>query len=162
MIFLTVGTQMFQFDRLLKAVDELIDQNIIQETVIAQSGYSTYVPRNFRADPFLEPEEFKHLVESCDLLITHGGVSTILTGLSAQKKMVVVPRKKVYFEHVDDHQEEIAAKFEELRDICVCRNVDELSSCYHRARNSTQLPSQVRLYFSNTTKFVNRILEELG
>ena len=62
MIFLTVGTQSFQFNRLLEAVDNLIDEKIIQETVIAQIGESTYVPRNYLAYPFLDSSEFSRLM----------------------------------------------------------------------------------------------------
>lgn len=48
MIFITLGSQKFQFDRLLKAVDELIERGIIQDEVFAQTGYSTYVPNNYK------------------------------------------------------------------------------------------------------------------
>lgn len=161
MIFLTVGTQKFQFDRLLEAVDRLIDQRIIQDTVIAQSGHSTYVPRNYQAKPFLEPAEFEEQMKNCDLLIAHGGLNTILNGLSAQKKMIVVPRKKIYSEHVDDHQKEIADKFEEMGRICVCREISELGDCYKHIRSSTMVPAEIRLHYSNTAEFINKYLEEL-
>ena len=162
MIFLTVGTQSFQFNRLLEAVDNLIDEKIIQETVIAQIGESTYVPRNYLAYPFLDSSEFSRLMGECDLLITHSGVGTILEGLSANKRIIVVPRRKDYREHVDDHQEEIADKFGEQGSICVCKDVNKLGECYQHVRSSTPQTMEIRLNYSNTANFVNGYLESLN
>ena len=47
-IFITLGSQKFQFNRLLKAVDELCEKGTIDaEDVFAQIGYSDYIPKNF-------------------------------------------------------------------------------------------------------------------
>ena len=43
MIFLTVGTQ-FSFDRLVIAIDRIIDDGLISEPVFAQIGESSYKP----------------------------------------------------------------------------------------------------------------------
>jgi UDP-N-acetylglucosamine transferase subunit ALG13 len=45
LIFLTVGTWYKGFDRLVKAVDELVGSVIIDDQVIAQIGYGSYKPR---------------------------------------------------------------------------------------------------------------------
>ena len=45
MIFVTVGTHEQPFDRLLKKIDELKKNGIIQEKVIMQTGFSTYEPK---------------------------------------------------------------------------------------------------------------------
>lgn len=42
MIFITLGSQKFQFNRLLKALDDLVEEGAIQEEVFAQIGYSDY------------------------------------------------------------------------------------------------------------------------
>ena len=47
MIFLTLGSQKFQFNRLLQAVDELIEKGIIVDETFAQIGYSDYQPKHF-------------------------------------------------------------------------------------------------------------------
>ena len=47
MIFITLGSQKFQFDRLLKEVDRLIADGVIQEKVFAQIGASEYLPQNY-------------------------------------------------------------------------------------------------------------------
>ena len=46
MIFITVGSQKFQFNRLLEQIDLLIENKIIKEEVFAQIGSSDYIPKN--------------------------------------------------------------------------------------------------------------------
>ena len=45
MIFVTVGTHEQPFNRLIKKVDELKRDGVIQEDVIIQTGFSTYEPK---------------------------------------------------------------------------------------------------------------------
>ena len=46
MIFVVLGTQKFQCNRLLKTVDELVGNGTIKEEVFAQKGYIDYKPTN--------------------------------------------------------------------------------------------------------------------
>ncbi|MBO4991907.1 MAG: glycosyl transferase [Firmicutes bacterium] len=156
MIFLTVGTQKFQFNRLLAAVDLLVEKRLIREPVIAQTGCSTYRPRNFEAVDFMEKENFEMAVRQCSLLITHGGVGTILSGLGAQKKIIVVPRRKAFGEHVDDHQMEIAERFEKMGYLRVCWKMGDLLSCYESMETFTC--RSLEADFSETARFINQYL----
>ena len=126
MIFITVGTQKFQFNRLLKMVDDLIEEKVISDNVVAQVGYSTYIPRNFHSFQFKSENEINLLMEKAHILITHSGVGSITTALKLQKKVIVVPRLKEYKEHVDDHQLEIANQYKEKGYIAVANNKSEL------------------------------------
>lgn len=159
MIFLTVGTQKFQFNRLLQAVDQLIEAGVIQDKVVAQCGHSTYVPRNYEAHMFMDSDRFEQTMQNCDLLITHSGVGTILNGIGLKKKIIVVPRKKALSEHVDDHQQEIATAFEKLGCVCVCRQIVDLEKCYRDIQSTCT--AEVQLHFSNTAKFLNNYLNEM-
>lgn len=52
-IFITLGSQKFQFNRLLKAIDELCEKGTVDaEDVFAQIGYSDYLPKNFSYKKF--------------------------------------------------------------------------------------------------------------
>ena len=81
MIFVAVGTQKFQLNRLLREIDELVKRGEISEEVFAQTGYSEYEPRNYNYKPFLDRDEFVKAIVESNLLITHSGVGTIITGL---------------------------------------------------------------------------------
>ena len=47
MIFVTTGSQKFQFNRLLQKIDRLIEEGVIQEEVFAQVGESDYRPAHY-------------------------------------------------------------------------------------------------------------------
>ena len=78
-IFITLGSQKFQFNRLLKAVDKKKKKGTINaEDVFAQIGYSDYLPKKFSYKKFLDRDEFSTIMSKADIVITHGG-----TGASA-------------------------------------------------------------------------------
>ena len=100
MIFVTVGSQKFQFNRLLEAVDSLKTE----EMIFAQIGYSDYKPKHYNYRKFLDRDEFIAVMSEADIVITHGGPSSFIAPLQLKKTPLVVPRKKIYGEHVNDHQ----------------------------------------------------------
>lgn len=88
-IFITLGSQKFQFNRLLIAVDKLCEKKIIcGEDVFAQIGYSDYVPQNYRYNNFLDREEFSMEMGKADIVITHGGTGAII---GAVKMFILTP-----------------------------------------------------------------------
>lgn len=111
MIFITVGSQKFQFNRLLKKVDELLEAQVIREPVFAQIGYSDYKPVHFPYKDFLNKDEMNGYLNQADLVLTHGGTASIIESVNLGKKVVAVSRLAKYGEHVDDHQTEIIRKF---------------------------------------------------
>ncbi len=112
MIFITVGTQ-FPFDRLLRAVDEALDKGIINDEIYAQAGESQYKPRNFEAITSLQKAEFDIYLTNAAAVIGHAGMGTITATLELEKPLLVMPRLRKFGEVVNDHQVDIAKKFEE-------------------------------------------------
>ena len=104
MILVTLGTQDKSFDRLLKAIDKEIENKNIKEKVIVQAGYTKYKSDNMKIFDLVSEEELEKLVKKCDLLITHGGVGSILLGIRNNKKVIAAARLKKYGEHTNDHQ----------------------------------------------------------
>ncbi|ENZ7231807.1 PssE/Cps14G family polysaccharide biosynthesis glycosyltransferase [Enterococcus faecium] len=111
MIFVTLGSQKFQFNRLLQYLDELIEENKIEDRIIAQVGFSDYIPCNFDYKPFFSRDEFLQYMKRADIILTHAGTGSIITALKERKKVIAIPRLKKYKEHVDDHQIEITQIF---------------------------------------------------
>ena len=114
MIFITLGSQKFQFNRLLKAIDELVEQGKIKEEVFAQIGYSDYQPINYKYKQFLDRDEFAAMEGKADIVITHGGTGAIIGAVKKGKKVIAVPRLAKYGEHVDDHQLQLLKEFEDI------------------------------------------------
>jgi UDP-N-acetylglucosamine transferase subunit ALG13 len=111
MIFISLGTQKFQFNRLLQLMDDLKLNGLIKEEIFAQIGNSDYIPKSFEYATFLSAKEFDEKLTSCSCLVTHSGVGTILKAINNNKPIIVMPRLSKYKEHVDDHQVEIAKAF---------------------------------------------------
>ncbi|MDM5187902.1 PssE/Cps14G family polysaccharide biosynthesis glycosyltransferase [Bacillus sp. DX4.1] len=126
MIFITVGTQKFAFNRLIQALDELALKRKVSEEMFAQIGYSTYIPTHIGVKKMLTPKEFSAYMERASIVITHGGTSSIIQALKQKKKVIVVPRRKKYKEHVDDHQVEIAQMFSESGMVEILKDVSNL------------------------------------
>jgi beta-1,4-N-acetylglucosaminyltransferase len=125
MIFLTVGTQ-FPFDRLVRAVDEFLDDNVLGEDVFAQIGKSTYLPRNFEAIPSLEKGVFDAHFFRASAVISHAGMGTITMALENSKPLLTMPRLRRYGEVVNDHQLVLATRFAALGHILLAHDETEL------------------------------------
>lgn len=108
MIFVTVGTHEQPFNRLIKAVDDLVADGTITEEVIIQRGYSTYEPKHCKYYDLLPWDEMQKYNKEARIVITHGGPASFIDVLALGKTPIVVPRQAKYNEHVNDHQLEFA------------------------------------------------------
>lgn len=154
MIFITVGSQKFQFDRLLEEVDKLIETKKIKDDVMAQIGYCTYIPKNFKFEKFLDRDQFNEMMEKCDLLITHGGTGAIIAGVKRSKKVIAIPRDKKYNEHVDNHQYDIVNQFSDMNLIYGIKEIDELENAINKINTM-----KFKKYISNTENVIQSIEE---
>ncbi len=128
MIFITLGSQKFQFNRLLIEIDRLVEEKKINEEVFAQIGYSDYKPKNYKYKEFLDRDEFAEIMSRCNKVITHGGTGAIVGAVKRGKKVIAVPRLAKYGEHVDDHQLQIIEQFTEMNFILGVKEVDEIEN----------------------------------
>lgn len=151
MIFITLGSQKFQFNRLLKEIDKLIEKKIITEEVFAQIGYSDYHPIHYKWKDFLDREEFSNLMKESSLVITHGGTGAIITAVKAEKKVIAVPRLAKYGEHVDNHQIQLLKQFKELNLIYACEDMN-LTKAIETVKKNTY-----KKYISNTKTIIEDI-----
>lgn len=135
MIFVVLGTQKFQCNRLLREIDRLVENGTIKEEIFAQKGYSDYTPKNYISIDFLTKEDFEKKVEKCTLLITHSGVGTILSGINHHKPIIVYPRLRRYKEHVDDHQLNIAKAFSKKELVLMCGEHDDLAELIEKSKS---------------------------
>lgn len=152
MIFVTLGSQKFQFNRLLQKLDELVAQGVIQDELFAQIGYSDYLPKNYPYKQFLNRDEFAEAQEKSDIVITHGGTGAIIGAVKKGKKVIAVPRLAKYGEHVDDHQIQLLEQFDGMGIIEACYNLNELGDCYVAATRRAYAE-----YVSNTTQYLTAI-----
>ena len=136
MIFVTLGTQDKSFERLLQAIDREIEKGNIKEKVVVQAGYTKYETKNMEIMDLVSQDEFDKLMKSCSLLITHGGVGSILTGIKYGKPVIAAARLKKYKEHSNDHQKQIIKEFGDLGYILELRDFNKLGKMIEKSKYS--------------------------
>jgi UDP-N-acetylglucosamine transferase subunit ALG13 len=124
-IFLTVGSR-YGFDRLVRAVDDMVDRGEINEEISAQIGLGAYQPRHMHFERFIDGNRYDRRIRDADALIGHAGSGTISLAVTNCKPLLVLPRRRRYHEHVNDHQVATARKFEELRHVLAADDAEDL------------------------------------
>jgi len=127
-IFITVGTEKFPFDRLLKAIDAGIESGRINHDVFAQCGTSEYAPINYAHTDFLSFDEMLVKIQQADIVVSHSGVGSTLLCLSLGKIPVLFPRSAQRGEHLDDHQLEFTRQMEKHGMVIAAYSEQELLS----------------------------------
>jgi beta-1,4-N-acetylglucosaminyltransferase len=133
MIFVTVGTT--DFDPLVQAMDWLAPS--LGDEVVAQIGRGKYEPQYihwFRLAPSLQP-----YYEQADLVVSHGGLGTVIEVAALGKPLVAVSNPELY----DLHQDDLLAYMERGGHLLWCRNLSDLEAAVRRARGMTFRPYTV-------------------
>ena len=104
MIFVTVGSRNYPFDRLFKKIDMLYEDGILNDTMFAQIGTSKYQPKYYEYKDFISQEEFLEKIQEANIVVSHGASGSIMKALNAGKKVIAVTRLEEYGEHINDHQ----------------------------------------------------------
>ena len=110
MIFVTMGTGHYGFDRLVREMDQIAAS--INETVLMQIGNTDYEPQNAEFFRFCSPQQLEQYVRDSRLVVSHVGVGTIMLLLKLAKPFILVPRMRKYGENIDDNQVETAEPLE--------------------------------------------------
>ena len=135
MILVLLGTQNNSFHRLLEEVQRNIDTGNINEKVIVQKGYTKFESKDMEIYDKIPIKELEELINQANLIITHGGVGSIINSISRDKKVIAVPRLKKYKEHVNDHQLDIIESFNEKKYIIGLQNVKELEDALKKVND---------------------------
>ena len=159
MIFVTVGTHEQPFNRLIQEIDRLAETGAVREEIIIQTGFSTYEPKYCKWQKLFPYQEMLKYVSEARIVITHGGPSSFIMPLQVGKIPIVVPRKKEYDEHVNNHQVDFSnAVAERQGNIIVVEDVQKLGQVLQDYDNITaSLPAALQ---SNNAVF-NEKLEKL-
>ena len=152
MIVILLGTQKYSFHRLLEEVQRCIDNGTIKQEVIVQAGGTQFFSKEMKIFTLIEQNELEKLIEKADIIITHGGVGSIVNGVNLHKKVIAVPRYKKYGEVANDHQVQIINTFAKEGFIIGLNDVSELESALKEIENF-----KPKVLESNTEKIINII-----
>lgn len=137
MIFVSLGSREYQFNRLLKELDRLIEAGQLHEEIFAQIGGSDYEPKHYQWERFLDKERFSVLQQQADLIISHGGTGALIGALKIGKKLIAVPRLAKFGEHIDDHQTQISGVLAEQGYLLSVTEMDDLGDAVKKMQSAT-------------------------
>lgn len=136
MIFVTVGSRPYPFDRLFRKLDSLYEENVLVEPMFAQIGTSTYQPKHFAYKDYISPDEFDERINEADIVVSHGASGSIMKALNAKKKVIVVTRLEKYGEHINDHQIQNNEAFSSNHYVLMANlELDNLGDCFKKIYN---------------------------
>ena len=131
MIFVTVGST--DFDALVREMDAVAGR--LGEETTMQIGSGLYEPQNaatcFRFAPSLDA----HMQEA-DLVVSHGGLGTVMEALRMGKRLVAVSNPDRY----DAHQDDLLGHLSAAGHLIWCRDLATLEGDLLRARDALLAP----------------------
>lgn len=154
MIFVTVGTSTFSFERLLRGVDALE----VDDEVVVQYGASAFVPTTTVAEAFMPYPTVVERMRTARVVIAHGGVGSILTALHVGHRPVIVPRQAHNSEAVDDHQLQLAVRLAETGLIELVTDVSLLGTAVAAVRDGGSRSSADSALVDAVREFVDSAL----
>ncbi|SFL84917.1 PssE/Cps14G family polysaccharide biosynthesis glycosyltransferase [Salibacterium qingdaonense] len=140
MIFVVLGTHELPFTRLLDEMQRLIDDGIVTEDVVVQSGHTNYSTSSMNLTPFLQFDEMERTFDEARVIVSHGGTGSIITGVKKEKPVIAVPRLSAHGEHNDDHQTEIVEQFQSTGHIIAIDHPTGLEQALEEARTFEPAP----------------------
>lgn len=106
-LFVTLGTiRGYRFD---SVVDAVLATGLVDEHTVWQLGETTREDLPGAVHDYLAPEDFTRIAASADVVVSHAGVGSLLEMLALGVHPVLAIRNAARGEHVDDHQDQIAA-----------------------------------------------------
>ncbi|MDD2203514.1 MAG: glycosyltransferase [Bacilli bacterium] len=158
MILVTLGTQDKTFVRLLEAIQKEIDKGNIKQKVVVQAGCTKFESKDMEIFDLIPVNEFKALIKKADLIITHGGVGSIMEGIMNHKTIIAAPRLKKYNEHVNDHQLEIIDTFSKMDYILPLKDFDKLDEVLKKATKYKS--KEFKSNTNNMVKLIEKFIED--
>lgn len=164
MIFVTVGTHEQSFNRLVEYMDKWAEKH--DEKVIIQTGYSTCEPEYCEWKRSYPYQKILQMVSEARIVITHGGPSSFIIPLESGKIPIVVPRKKQFHEHINDHQTEFSRQFAQRQgNIIVVENINDLGNIIENYENivrnmKNNMVSNNESFCKNLESIVNELTKK--
>ena len=136
-----------------------IEDGTIDEEVIVQAGYTKFQSSKMRILDLVSREQLEQFQNEANLIITHGGVGSIISSIERGKKVIAIPRLHEYEEHVNNHQIEIVRNFNEKGYIIGIEKVEDLKYALEKIKNFKPVKYEInnRLMLKTIEEFIDKI-----
>lgn len=159
MILVLLGTQNNSFHRLLEEIENCIKEGIIKEEVVVQAGYTKFKSYRMRIIDLMSKEQLEKFQDEAEIIITHGGVGSIISSIKKGKKVIAIPRLHEYGEHVNNHQKEIVKKFNDEGYIIGISDVKQLKEALVKIKefNPRKYKLNNKLMLKTIEEFIDNV-----
>lgn len=131
-LVVTLGTiEGFAFNRLVSRLKLIIPSDV---EVFWQLDPTTHAQGMHNASGVVDASILLRAIEEADAVIAHAGIGSALSILDAGLQPILIPRRRAFHEHVDDHQLQIAG---ELQARGLGMQVDASALCWEDVVRST-------------------------
>jgi UDP-N-acetylglucosamine transferase subunit ALG13 len=115
-VFVTLGTRVEQFSRLLSVVDNLVTKGCIKDKVVVQAGHTKYASPNLQIFDFCSADAIDDFILRARYVITQESAGIGTKCLKYNTKFIVMPRDFTHGELParSDMKEDLHLKLEEL------------------------------------------------
>lgn len=151
-LFVPLGTQKFPFGRIIKALNELVEEGRYNKNEIVMQSALYPIKPVFTHFFLISNEDFNRYMLEAEVIVTHSGVNSIISCMELRKPLVICPRIHEYGEHVDNHQMEIAQLMHDKYDVITCINMEELPKLIEKAKGH-----KYRQWVSHREELLNAI-----
>jgi UDP-N-acetylglucosamine--N-acetylmuramyl-(pentapeptide) pyrophosphoryl-undecaprenol N-acetylglucosamine transferase len=134
MILVSVGTNEWPFDRLVRAARALSERY----PVVVQYGASREAHGSGDWVDFMSFDELADAMREADVVVSHAGVGSLLLAQQCGRRPIVVPRRGHLGEAVDDHQLNFARRFEQTGIFTLVEDDAQLAAGVARALTGGQ------------------------
>ncbi len=162
--FVTIGNAHQSFRRLLGGVLDCFD--FLPQPVVVQHGHTPFDEPAIITGSFFDPDQYRHYMKTSELLIMHAGAGSIIHALKAGKRPVVMPRRKYYREHINDHQLELALTLSKMNRIEMAMETLDLPNAIHTVLHSQSeikniaVPNHALKVIDNTIRSIERSINK--
>ncbi len=139
MIFISIGTERFEFKRICKYINKLLQQenelfkdmpnkDKIFNKIIVQHGTTKCNISHLKveAHEFVPFNVFVKNIQDANIVIMHAGVGSFLDTITRGKIPILVPRKPELKEHLDDQQLQVSKVLQKAYNIPIAYSFEQL------------------------------------
>lgn len=160
MITVITGTEKFSFHRMIEQIDAIARSAEMAEEFFLQIGASKYEPSACEWVRFVQFREMVKRIQESDVVISHAGAGSTLLCLQQGKRPIIMPRRKKFDEHVDDHQVRFAEKLAERGLVRMVLDEVELNEA---VREALEYPVRVaeQMHSGEVVSFLEGVMSDL-
>lgn len=149
--FISLGNSKQHFSRLLEAVKAYA--TLLPKPILVQCGHTpTLQIAECDVIDFISMDTFTQMVANAEILILHAGAGSVLHAVKSGKRPIVMPRRAVFNEHINDHQLEFAKALNALGKVVMIEEAQEMVGALGEVRKEVVVGNNQNSQLSDAIK----------